>query len=106
MRIGNGSLPFHAARAYAASSPVGGEAAARAAELESRRVDILDLTTGAASSPAASLVGARVGAALDFGDAPAAPASAPGALPLYTRAADRNAAATGVLAGRVLDVSA
>lgn len=106
MRIGTGSLPFHAARAYAASAPVGADVAARSGEFERRREDIVELTPGAAPSPAAALVGARVGAGLDLDDSGAAPASARGALPMYTRPADRNAAATGVLAGRVLDVSA
>jgi hypothetical protein len=50
------------------------------------------------------LAAARVPGAVRFDGA--APAQSAGALPIYTNPADRNTAATGVQAGRVLDVEA
>jgi hypothetical protein len=83
-------IPFHAARAYATpASPA--------------RVDHLDAPRPPQKLSAprtASLVAARVPGGIDF-DAQMPTRS----MQMYTRPADKNAAATAVDAGRVLDLS-
>jgi len=96
------SIPHHIARAYAVRPPASiaaprlGAGVARTATPSSFPVQ----TRYSASM--AGLIGARVPGGIDFsGSTPR-----PGAhtLPLYRHPADRNAAATGVHAGRMLDV--
>lgn len=95
------SIPFHVARAY------GG--------LSAGRLTVVPAATGAAAmreaparmpSPTVSrLVGARVPGGIDFSTP--APAPAPeAAMAFYRHPADKNAAATAVSAGRVLDTTA
>ncbi len=63
------------------------------------------LPTAPASSVANRMIAATVPGRVNFqADAPASNASASNALPMYRHPADRNAAATAVNAGRVLDV--
>jgi hypothetical protein len=61
-------------------------------------------TAHAMRRQALALVAARVGRGVDF--LPSAVPATPGAIGLYRHPADKNAAATGVHAGRVLDVQA
>ena len=98
MKVPPPSIPFHLARAY------GVEPARRvdapAPIVEAKPAD------GRSRTPrgAERLVAAVVPGGIDF-DAPAGPRPTGGAsIPMYRHPADRNAAATGVDAGRVIDV--
>ncbi|MBX3374376.1 MAG: hypothetical protein KF817_11120 [Phycisphaeraceae bacterium] len=102
MRI-DGSLSLHAARAYGVSP---GHAAGTS------RLPAPDGTGAIAPTQAASrtgtrdvhaIVGGRVPGGVEF-ERPSIPAAALQGLSLYTRAADRVEAATGISLGRSLDV--
>jgi len=104
MQIG-GSFPIHIARAYGAkpthaSAP---ETPIKASALPSR----LDQASNDSTQPVRlidKLIAGQVNQSVDFAIAstPANPAG--NALQLYTRAADKIEAATGVLLGRSLDI--
>lgn len=68
--------------------------------------DTFDLSAAARaqSTPSNSLAAAKVPGQVSFDGA--APATAPGAMPIYTNPAARNGAATGVNAGRLIDFEA
>ncbi|MCC6284028.1 MAG: hypothetical protein IT439_01815 [Phycisphaerales bacterium] len=89
-------IPFHVARAY-------GLAAARPAQVRSAPVNPAPGTAPARNPDAIDrLVAAVVPGRVDFSGESPRPASA---MPsLYRHPADRNAAATGVAAGRAIDV--
>jgi len=91
------SIPFHVAKAYGLlNSPQ-----VRAVQMSQR----LDATGNRQpNANLRSLVAGVVPGGIDFsGDQPTPTDSA---LPMYTHPADRNAAATGVQLGRVLDIKA
>lgn len=102
------SLPFHIARAYAPSQPMRPAPPAPIVTASGVTVrpsgDSVQLS-GQRPAPlqqnVARLTGAKVQKAADFAPPPAAPASS--ALPMYRHPADKNAAATGVQVGRVID---
>lgn len=68
--------------------------------------DTLDISAAARArtQPTSKLAAARVPGRVSF--EASAPASAGGSLPIYTHPADRNAAATGISAGRLIDTQA
>ncbi len=103
MRVDTPSLLFHVARAYGVSPTAG---AARLAPTQPAQP-----AEAARDHPGAPdrrtidrLVAAVVPGGVDFDDA-GAHRVRDGALALYTRAGSKNEAATGVAAGRLLDVS-
>ena len=90
------SIPFHVAKAYGLvkTPPV------RAAQMSQR----LDANAQQPSANVRRLVAGVVPGGIDFSGDQAQPTSGP--LQMYTHPADRNAAATGVQSGRVLDIEA
>jgi len=101
-------IPFStAAQAYHAARPLQVRPAAqvRPAERQPSR-DTLDISAAARArtQPTNPLAAARVPGQVTFGGA--APAKAAGALPIYAHPADRNAAATSISAGRLIDTQA
>lgn len=104
MKIGP-SIPFHALKAYGASAP------AATSEPVSSGLDRAELSSRpiAASSQrpatnAARLIAAVVPGRIDFsGDTPVQKRPTD-SLAMYQRPADKNAAATAVYAGRMIDV--
>lgn len=101
-------IPFStAARAYGQTRPLSVKPVAEARPLARRDArDTLDISAAARarSQPTHPLAAARVPGSIGF-DA-SAPARAKGALPIYTHPADRNSAATGITASRLVDVKA
>jgi hypothetical protein len=91
------SIPFHVAKAYGlVKSPQ-----VRAVQMSQR----LDASGRQGANDATRrLVAAVVPGGIDFSGDHAMPSGA--SLPMYTNPADRNAAATGVQIGRVLDIQA
>jgi hypothetical protein len=101
-------LPFStAAQAYRAAQPlhVRPVAHVRPVERQPSR-DTLDISAAAKArtQPANPLAAAKVPGQVSF--AGATPAKAAGALPIYAHPADRNAAATSISAGRLIDTQA
>ncbi len=91
------SIPFHVAKAYGlVKSPQ-----VRAVQM-SQRLEAVGNRQPAANFR--SLVAGVVPGGIDFSGDRARPTDA--ALPMYNRPADRNAAATGVQLGRILDIRA
>jgi hypothetical protein len=106
------TYPFHLAKAYAASAPVRPAPSQQVANGVTVRAsgDSVQISASRPAEMAAKLnrlAAAKVVKAADFA-APqaAAPQAAGGALPMYRHPADKNAAATGVQAGRVIDFNA
>lgn len=102
-------IPFSAAtQAYEAARPLSVRPATQVRPLgrEPAR-DSLDISAAARArlAPTHKLAAARVPGEVSF-ESGAAPARAPGALPIYAHPADRNAAATGISAGRLIDTQA
>lgn len=104
MQIG-GSFPIHIARAYGSApiKPSGSAGLVKATASLTR----LDQTSSSAVQPGRTidrLIGGHVNQSVNFNmtSTPANPAG--NALQLYTRAADKIEAATGVLLGRSLDI--
>lgn len=94
--------PHHVARAYALRPPVSLAPQRPAADVARTATPSSFPVQTRYNASMAGLIGAQVPGGIDFsGDTPR-----PGAhtLPLYRHPADRNAAATGVHAGRMLDV--
>jgi hypothetical protein len=105
MRITPDTTPAHIARAYgiAPRAPAIPAAPIDAPDFAHRN-DVVDFRADARPEPGAELIAAQVNRPVDF--APGAPtASAPGAIAFYRHPADRNAVATSIEAGRVIDVS-
>lgn len=104
----NQVLPFSTAtQAYGQARPITVRAVSQIRPIAQQQPrDSLDISAAARaqSQPTARLAAARVPGQVDF-TAASAPA-APGAMPIYTHPADRNAAATGVTAGRLIDTHA
>lgn len=101
------TFPFHIARAYTAAARPGATAVPAAltppgvtARASGDSVHITGQRGAALEQAATRLAAARVPGGADF----TAPPPPTGSLPLYRHPADRNAAATGVQAGRMLDV--
>jgi hypothetical protein len=98
------TTPFHLARAYGLAAPAGavpGARAGAAAAGQTREVDARG-TDPAAAARISRLVAAVVPGGVDF-NGPELTAGA-GVLPMYRRSAEKNAAATGVVLGRKIDV--
>ena len=91
------TIPFHVARAYGvgARTPTPAVETQRVSQPEMSRED-------AAREKLARLIAARVPGGIDFSSDEPMPSES--AIPMYRHPADRNAAATGVVAGRVIDV--
>lgn len=105
----SGPIPFHAARAYAIPQGIREPSALTPGRrtILPRQDDLATPTGPAVRSPGlAALVAARVPGSIDFtGCAPAATAPSH-ALPFYRHPTDKNAAATGLTAGRLIDSTA
>ena len=104
MQIG-GSFPIHIARAYGAG-PIKSSASATPVKAFAPPSP-LDQTPGDVEPPGRSidrLVAGQVRQSVDFDLTSTLANPAGSALPLYTRAADKIEAATGVLLGRSLDI--
>lgn len=102
MKITPATFPPHIARAYGvrASQP-----AARVTPNEpADRVGPIAKITPARRNDLAGLVARVVPGSISFTDDGTAMPKAP-SLPMYTRSADRNAAATGIAVGRSIDVT-
>jgi len=104
MRIGS-SIPFHIARAYGIQPP------GRSGPVQPQHpvAAIGGVRDSAATGPAeglSRLIGGSVTRGVDFDAASTHRSPAGPVLQLYTRAADRIEAATGVHVGRQLDVRA
>lgn len=104
MRIHTDPIPLHIARAYGVATPrpIPGPAPA----VEARRTDIVEIGSRAGANWGASdLVAAAVARPVDFAETTPTRPTPGGALPFYQRPADVNAAVTGIMAGRTLDVT-
>jgi len=107
-----GSIPFHVAQAYGIrrvapvvpvrSAPV--RSIPQTGRTDAGAIPLFHPDGGTKANPqTARLIAAQVPGSIDFsGDQPA---PARDALPLYRHPADRNAAATGVSQGRLLDLN-
>ena len=94
------TIPFHIARAYGVAPRPASPAAQPA---PTKRVSKPEMSReDAAREKLARLIAARVPGGIDFTNDEPVPSA--GAIPMYRHPADRNAAATGVVAGRVIDV--
>jgi hypothetical protein len=98
-------IPFStAAQAYAQTRPLSVRPVAQArpvARPDARDTLSLSDAARAHTQPTHPLAAARVPGSINF--EAGAPAIARGAMPIYTHPADRNVAATGVQAGRLID---
>ena len=101
-------IPFStAAQAYAQARPVSVRPIAQVrpvARQDPRDTLSISDAARARTQPTHPLAAARVPGSVNF-DA-SAPAQARGAMPIYTHPADRNTAATGIHAGRLVDTRA
>jgi len=105
------TYPFHLAKAYAASQPTRHVPAATAITTASGvtvrpsgdSVQFSGQRPAPLQQTVTRLAAAKVEKAADF-VTPSAPST--GSLPMYRHPADRNAAATGVQVGRVIDFNA
>lgn len=101
-------LPFSTAtQAYSQSRPLQVKPVAQAQSVARTTThDTLDISAAARarSQPTHPLAAARVPGGIDFDTS--APAQSRGALPIYAHPADRNVAATGITAGRLIDTQA
>lgn len=107
MRITPDSVPAHVARAYGlrpGSPALPFTPAPQRAQESVHRDDVVDVRNSSSAESATELVAAQVNKPVDFTAGPRAESS-PQAIPFYRHPADRNAAATSIEAGRVLDVS-
>lgn len=107
MRITPDTTPVHIARAYGLNTRHAGAPSspnrAHAPDV-THRDDVVDMRNQARAETASDLVAAQVEKPVDFAQPrPAAPAG--NAIPFYRHPADKNAAATSIEAGRVIDVS-
>jgi hypothetical protein len=106
------TYPFHLAKAYAASQPVRTVPPAAAITTASGvtvrpsgdSVQLSGVRPAPLQQNVTRLAAATVQKAADF--APPPPTPTMGALPMYRHPADKNAAATGVQVGRVIDFNA
>jgi hypothetical protein len=98
MRVPEPTNPFHIARAYGVQ-PV---APTRPVQAIAGAGDVVAEAGQRMPEGAQRLVAGVVPGSIDFEGSSPAPDSS--ALPMYPRSADRNAAATQVTAGRVIDV--
>lgn len=94
------NLPFHIARAYGVSARPGSVQPQPPAPQPVQRAEMS--REDAAREKLARLIAARVPGGIDFSSQEPLPTGS--TLPMYRHPADRNAAATGVIAGRVIDV--
>ena len=107
MRISPDTTPVHIARAYGLNT---GPAASPSLEHRAlapdiaHRDDVVDLQNQSRAESATELIAAQVNKPVDFAQ-PKTGAAASSAIPFYRHPADRNAAATSIEAGRVIDVS-
>ena len=100
MRIEGSSIPFHIARAYGVAQAVRPRSLEAIEPTEHRqRPDTAELAS------ASRLVAARVAGNVDFTAREEAPRATEAPIAFYRHPADKNAAATGVEAGRTLDVT-
>lgn len=97
------SIPFHVARAYGVALVARTAPAQRPAAPVAPATPVQTSVDHAASLRLARLIAATVPGGIDFSSAEPTP-TASNALPMYRHPYDRNAAATGVHAGRVIDV--
>lgn len=102
MRIGP-SIPFHAARAYGIGA--GQPASVEGDAGSSRSVSSENAASAPLPEKISRLAAGVVPGRIDFTDDEPRHVES-GVLSMYSRASDRNAAATSVLAGRTLDVHA
>lgn len=106
-RISQTPIPFEAARAYGLRPASRPSPDAKPADAPAR-TDMADRVDLSAASPRPekinSLIAARVDVRVDFTPATSSRPAADGPLQLYRHPADKNAAATGVDAGRTIDV--
>lgn len=94
------TIPFHIARAYGVARV---RRRPRPSPRHRKRVSKPEMSReDAAREKLARLIAARVPGGIDFTNDEPVPSA--GAIPMYRHPADRNAAATGVVAGRVIDV--
>lgn len=104
-------IPFSAAaQAYAQARPLSVRPVAQVRPVARQQpLDTLDISAAARaqaqrSQPTHKLAAAKVPGPVSFDGA--APAQAKGAMPIYSHPADRNIAATGINAGRLIDLEA
>lgn len=102
MRTTGPSIPFFAARAYGATHAQTPRTCTTDAPA-GNRADSFQPSFTRTPTGAQRLVAGVVPGGIDFSGDTAQP-SASGALPMYRRPADKNAAATSVAAGRIIDV--
>lgn len=96
------SNPFHISRAYGVQPPATAARVEAPAATASHASEPGAVSRGGAGAGAAKLVAGVVPGRIDFsGDAPTQNTSA---IAMYRHPADRNAAATGVNAGRLIDI--
>ncbi len=105
MQITPNNIPFHIARAYGQSPP---PPIARTNPTLSvgdvHRDDVVDLKVSPSTPVASQLVAAKVEAPVHFASSDNTSGSRE-TIPFYRHPADRNSAATSIVAGKVLDVS-
>ena len=101
-------LPFSTAvHAYGQARPLSVKPVEQAQPVARTQThDTLDISAAARarSQPTHPLAAAKVPGGIDFDTR--TPAQARGALPIYAHPADRNVAATGISAGRLIDTQA
>ena len=102
-----GSIPIHIARAYGVTP---GNRPIKTSPSPGPQSTIgpsdPTLQPNTPLSPTSRLVAARVPGGIDFLEGTPQPARSPQAIAMYAHPADRNAAATAVNAGRLIDLTA
>lgn len=100
------SIPFHVGRAYGVSSPTLQRGQLTVMPARGETPQLRQAAPRLPSETVARLVAARVSGGIDFSTATPTPSAPSAALAFYRHPADKNAAATALTAGRVLDAMA
>lgn len=100
-------IPFEAARAYGIGARRPGEISTAAPNADQSAATASHAQAHARTLPPniARLIAGVVPGGIDFREGDALPTDT-GSIAMYSRAGERNAAATGVVAGRLIDVQA
>lgn len=105
MQITPNNIPIHIARAYGQALPAPSAPVHPAQSIgDVNRDDVVELNRSAGIPAASQLIAAKVNAPVHFAASESA-GELRETIPFYRHPADRNSAATSIVAGKVLDVS-